>query len=551
VNIARLEAATGIAWRARARAARIRVSLTSYEAAFGAIVALALVLRVVELTAKPFHHDESQHAWFALRLVEGDGYQYDPVYHGPLQFYSMSLLYLVIGIGDVAARLSPALFGTAMVALPYFLRHRLGSTAALAAASLLCISPSYVYFSRFVREDIYVACLTLALIAAVFGFLARPRPWHPPLVLGLLAASFAAKETTYITVFVGCLFFIGLAIWQTWSARWAGRAIRGTPFVRTLASVGRDAWIWGICTFAAVYTLLFTTFLTNPRGLQDGIVESLSYWLSQQPVARGNQPWFYYLVLLPGYELPILLLALVGIGAVLRRPTLLGAFLIWDFVASLLVYSWASERMPWLVLHPLLPVIMLGALGVQAIWNSRSRMVGKLGLALAVAGAAWSVAVAVGVAYVRPADPSELLVYTQTSTDVPGTRTELLALERRAKRQLHRPLTIEIDSWTGVGWPWGWYLRIPAGYPDMSQSGYVPSGDVVVVAEPNRALVAPHLQQYVGRRYRLRVWWVPEWNNATVGDWARWFATRRTWSPKASLDEWLYVRRRLFSARAS
>jgi hypothetical protein len=159
--------------------------------------------------------------------------------------------------------------------------------------------------------------------------------------------------------------------------------------------------------------------------------------------------------------------------------------------------------------------------------------------------------VAVRVAYVRPADPSELLVYTQTSTDVPGIRDEILLLERRAEATLRRPLALEIDSWTGVGWPWGWYLRIPAAYPDLSQPGYVPRGDVVVVAEPNRALVTPHLQRYVERRFRLRVWWVPEWGSASVGDWARWFATRKTWSPKASLDEWLYVRRGLLSARGS
>src|SRR5206468_10465267 len=106
-------------------------------------------------------------------------------------------------------------------------------------------------------------------------------------------------------------------------------------------------------------TLLFTTFLTNPRGLQDGIVESVRYWLSQQPVNRGGQPWFFYLVLLPGYEWPVLLLAVVGVVQVVRKPTVIGAFLIWLFAASVLVYSWAAERLPWLILHPLLPAVLL------------------------------------------------------------------------------------------------------------------------------------------------------------------------------------------------
>ena len=32
----------------------------------------------------------------------------------------------------------------------------------------------------------------------------------------------------------------------------------------------------------------------------------------------------------------------------LKRPTLLGVFLIWDFLLSLAVYSWASEKFAWL-----------------------------------------------------------------------------------------------------------------------------------------------------------------------------------------------------------
>jgi uncharacterized protein (TIGR03663 family) len=521
---------------------RARVAFGRYELAFAAVVALALAARVTQLTAKPFHHDESEHAWFTWLLVNGHGYHYNPVFHGPVQFYVMSILYLLIGAGDLAARLAPALVGTVLTALPYLLRRQIGATAALAAAVLLCISPSYVYFSRFVREDIYVACVTLALVAAIFRFLAQPRPWHPSVILGLLAISFATKETTYITVFICGLFFAGLAVWELRS----GRATREGSLIRSIRAVGRDAWIWGAATFATVFTLLFTTFLTNPHGLQDGIVESIRYWLSQQPVNRGGQPWFYYLVVLPGYEWPVLLLALVGCVQVWRRPTVLGAFLIWLFVASTVVYSWASERMPWLILHPLLPAVLLAGLGFAAIWNSRRRLSGKIGLLIAVVGAGYSVYSAVALAYIRPADPKELLVYTQTSTDVPKVESEIAALERRAGETLHRPLRLEVDGWGGVGWPWSWSLRdIPTAYPDMSKPDYVPTGDVLVVADVNREHLTGQLRGYVGHRFRLRVWWVPDWGAAGLADWGRWLVLRRPWSPKASLDEWLYVRRSL------
>jgi uncharacterized protein (TIGR03663 family) len=522
------------------RGIRARLAVGRYELAFGGVVTIALALRLVELTAKPFHHDESEHAWFTWLLVSGHGYHYDPVFHGPLQFYVMSILYLLIGAGDLGARLAPALVGTAVTALPYLLRRQLGRAGALAAAIALCIGPSYLYFSRFVREDIYAACLTLGLVAAIFGFIAGPRPWQPAVILGLLAASFAAKETTYITVFIWGLFFAGLAIWE---AR-TGRAIREGSLIRSVREVGLDAWIWGAASFAGVFMLLFTTFLTNPHGLQDGIVESIRYWLSQQPVNRGNQPWFYYLVVLPAYEWPVLVLAGVGVVSVVRRPNRFGLFLIWTFVTSLIIYSWASERMPWLVLHPLLPAVLLAGIGVQAAWTARRRLVGKAGLAVAVIGVAYAGQAAFALAYFRPANPDELLVYTQTSNDVPKVASQLATLERPSEQRRHEALKIEVDSFGGTGWPWGWYLRdVPVAYPDMSQPDYVPTGDALVVADLDRPRLKQHLRGYVGHRFRLRVWWVPAWGRASFADWARWVILRRAWSPKATLDEWLYVRR--------
>ena len=233
---------------ARLRLTRVRVTLGRYELVFAAVVAIALAARVIDLTAKPFHHDESEHAWFAWLLFNGHGYHYNPVFHGPVQFYVMTLLYLLLGVGDLAARLAPALVGTLVVGLPYLLRRQIGSVAALSAGVLLCISPSYLYFSRFVREDIYAACLTLGLIAAIFRFLDRPRPWHPSVILGLLAISFATKESTFITVAVFGSFFVVALVWQ---ARRSG-SVRRARLAVTARSVGRDAWIWGVATFVTV-----------------------------------------------------------------------------------------------------------------------------------------------------------------------------------------------------------------------------------------------------------------------------------------------------------
>jgi uncharacterized protein (TIGR03663 family) len=513
--------------------------------AYVTLVALALVLRLVTLGDKPFHHDESQDAYFSWILYSGGGYKYDPLLHGPLRFYLISLIYLLFGVGNFTARLAPALMGTAMVALPFFLRRQLGRLAAFSAAVLLCLCPSYLYFSRFTREDIYFACLTLALMVAVFRFLAHPRPWQPALILGLLAASFATKETTFITVFIAGTFFLLVLAWHVGVARRAGMPVAQTPLIAAVRSVGLDAWLWGFASFIAVFTVLFTTFFTNPQGLQDGIVKSIQYWLAQQPVGRGDEPWYYYLVLLPAYEWPEIVAGAVGLIVVLRRPTLLGLFLVWSFVLSMGIYSWAGEKMPWLLIHPLLPLLLLAGVGVQALWRGRDRVAGKIGLAVCAVGALYMLHATTALSYGHPADPEEFLVYTQSSTAVPPVSQQILAIDRRVFDATGQHLKLDIDTTDGVDWPWAWYLRDlkTSSFVDMGpNSSYTPAAQALLVDDSDRTRLLPQLGSYTGYRFPLRVWWIPDYQHATLKDWATWLLWRTPWNPEGSLDEWLYVR---------
>ena len=56
-----------------------------------------------------------------------------------------------------------------------------------------------------------------------------------------------------------------------------------------------------------------TSFWTNTDGLISGPWGSLDYWSGQQNEHRGDQPWFYYYMVMAMYEfLPLV----VGLGAV-------------------------------------------------------------------------------------------------------------------------------------------------------------------------------------------------------------------------------------------
>ena len=144
-----------------------------------ALVGTAFALRLVDLSSRAFDHDESQHGYFSWLFSTGDGYDFDPILHRPLRDLITGSLFFLFGDGDFSARLGSALFGSLLVGLPFLLRRQLGRTAAFTAAVIFCVSPAYLYYSRFEREDIYVAALTLALTVTVFRFLDWPRPWHP------------------------------------------------------------------------------------------------------------------------------------------------------------------------------------------------------------------------------------------------------------------------------------------------------------------------------------------------------------------------------------
>jgi uncharacterized protein (TIGR03663 family) len=512
--------------------------------AYAAVFLIALAFRLVSLGDRPLHHDESVHAWLAWRLYSGDGYAYDPTYHGPVQFYLYTIAYFVLGVGDTAVRAAPAVVGAGMTLLPLFIRAELGRTAALATAGLLAISPSYLYFSRFAREDIFVATITLALIVVTFRFLRGPERWHPAAILGLLAAGFATKETTYITVFVGGTFFLTVMSVQLARTQRHGLPATMAPLVSAVSAVGWKAWVWGVTAFSLVFTLLFSSFLFHPWGLRDGLHDSIGYWLSQQDVHRGDQPWFYYLFLLPAYELPIVALGLLGTAVSLCRPTLFRLFLVYDFALTLIVYSWAAERMPWLVLHPLLPLVLLAGIGLQALWCGRGGMPRAVPLAVALVSVTILAHGATAVSYHHSADPAEALVFTQNSTDVLPVRATIEALERHATAAGGHHALVVVDDWGGTSWPWAWYFRdVPVRYADLSRPTSIQGADAVVVAESNLTKLRPQLLRYDGYRFRLREWWVIDFEAFGPREFWRWFLHRKAWSPKGSQDEYLYIRR--------
>lgn len=152
----------------------------------------------------------------------------------------------------------------------------------------------------------------------------------------------------------------------------------------------RDFWWKAASLFYFLFFIFYTTFLTNMQGALTGTVGSLGYWLAQQDVNRGNQPMYYYALLqMPFYEFLGLAGSLLAvILAIVRKrfshdiegsepasnaensseddeivplkntlsTTTLFLFL---GIASLIAFTIAGEKMPWLTVHITIPFLFL------------------------------------------------------------------------------------------------------------------------------------------------------------------------------------------------
>jgi predicted membrane-bound mannosyltransferase len=238
-------------------------------------------------------------------------------------------------------------------------------------------------------------------------------------------------------------------------------------------------------------------------------------------------------------------LALIGAVYAFRNPTLLRLFLVWAFVCSMAVYSWAGEKFAWLAMHPLMPLLLLAGIGVQWIWSARSSLARYGGIAVVVAGLAYTVYSSYMVNAVHRADPKEFLVSTQSSEDVRRVAQRVYDIDARVFERTGKRLTVNIDSSEGATFPWAWYFRdLGVGYIDMKTAGYVPQSQVLIMTEASKNVLAPNLAAYSGQQFRFRVWWVRDWDKKfSPSAWWGWFTERKTWNDVGGMPEWVYVRR--------
>ena len=277
---------------------RVRERL-SFEGLFLLILLVTIALRFYALDLKLFHHDEAIHAWFSYRLLTEGVYTYDPMYHGPFLYYTAAGMFSLFGDSDLVGRLLPAIFGTALVALVYPI-YKLGyldKKQALIAALFLAVSPNMVYFSRFLRNDIYIAVFSMVLLVALLYYFDRHKVQYMLIAGAAAGLGMSTKENMPIILLTFGVYLLYLV--------WTRKVHLPARWVRDFALAG--------IVMVGIMAVLYSSFGAHPDLITTWWIKAIEHWISMHQMQRLGGPPYFYILLFLLYEVPILILAGVGV----------------------------------------------------------------------------------------------------------------------------------------------------------------------------------------------------------------------------------------------
>jgi uncharacterized protein (TIGR03663 family) len=415
----------------------------TFERIFLLILLAAIVVRFWQLDLKLFHHDEAIHSWFSYTLLTTGNWVYDPSYHGPFLYYITAGMFSLFGASDLVARLMPALFGTLLIPLVYYI-YRLGYMSraqTLVAALFIAISPDMVYFSRFLRHDIFMLFFTLLLLVALLYYFERGQSRFAIIAAIAAAGGLCCKEEMPIILLIFASFFI-FGIWRR-------------KF--TLPPQWKKDLALCLLLIAGILVVLYSALGAHPETLvgqnfqvnTTGWYQAIDHWVAMSNEQRLGGPWFFYIPLFLLYEVPIFILAIIGTLQFILAGDTVGLFLrrtknwlyfrkyklstgelaeesirqlqspqasakseeffrlcIYWMLLTMAFYAYVGEKVPWLIIHQLLPMCFVAVYRLN--WQK---------IVIALIGCGFLLLMTWHVAFI-PADINEPIVQVQNSEDM-------------------------------------------------------------------------------------------------------------------------------------
>ncbi|SFR41675.1 flippase activity-associated protein Agl23 [Halogeometricum limi] len=354
------------------------------------LAALALLVRLVGLGARPFHWDEARVGYWTLRYLETGAFEYRPLAGGPLLYHLDRLVFALVGVSDALARLPVAVLGAALPLCALLFRDRLDDAETLVFAALLGFNPLFVYYSRFLRGDVPLALFALAFVG--FSLRAYDRRSRRDAYAAAVSLALTLGSSGFAAAYLLCWAAVAVLLVDQPSAVLDG----GASARRLLGSVrsrvaGRTASaVRASLLFLGTTVLLFApragpnvdVGLTRPTTWHLVLYESTVGALWSFVGVRVLRRWPYWThELFPyvgdlfdtlGYVALPILLAAVAVFAWNRYVTspgrpLVDAFVYWAAVAVAVFPVVTEVSAPWVALHVVLPLTLLAAVGGAAL----------------------------------------------------------------------------------------------------------------------------------------------------------------------------------------
>jgi len=495
----------------------------SFERIFLLIFILTIFLRFWQLDLKLLHHDEAIHSWFSYELLKTGAWEYDPSYHGPFLYYITAGMFYVFGDSDLVARLLPSLFGALLIPLVYCI-YRIGyidKKQTIFAALLLALSPDMVYFSRFLRHDIFMLFFSLLLLVAILYYFEYGQTRFAIIAAVAMAGGLCCKEEMPIIILIFASFFI-FAIWRgkfKLTHDWKYDCILGAFIVFAIMCVMYSAFGFHI------ETLIGQNFALNTTGWY----KAVEHWTAMHNQQRLGGPWFFYIPLFLLYELPIVILGIIGAlqflingfnpfllisrfknwlkyrGSVLPMSELAALslqqlktqkpeysksdeffrFSIYWMILIMAFYAIVGEKVPWLIIPQLLPMCFIAVYKLN--WQK---------MAFAIAGCVFLILITWHVAFI-PVDINEPIVQVQNSEELRDVMQLIDASDH---------VVVASKNY----WPLPWYYR---GERWNKIKFYGDVTDEVTLTKDNPGVIIlhdaasyPSIQGYDKKTYKLAYW---------------------------------------------
>ncbi len=436
------------------------------------ILIVAIATRFFMLTARPMDHDESIHAYLSYVLLKDHSYRYDPAFHGPFLYFATAGLFAVFGDSEFTARLLPVIFSLIAIIVAFEFRRWIGK-GALLFTFIMLFSPSILYYSRYLRNDIIVLACFLVVIYSYFRYLECKKERF--VYLGVLAFTImlCSKENAYIYLAI----FLSYVLLKRF---FKGFGFKGFD-LKNLRIVCVSTLI-----FVTIFTFLYTAGFSDWSGLERATVGAVEYWIKMHEIRDHWKPIYYYSLMLISYEFLPLFLAIVSVPEFVERirsgkASDFEKFVAYWTVMTLIAYHVLSHKVPWLIVHIVTPIALFGSLYVEELDERiRFKNFRVFRVILAILAIA-TIYTSFYVTYIDYNDAvNQMLIYIQVQPSAVELAKRIIYLYKHNH-------SIVVFEPSNDYWPLPWYLRH---YPiPFMSKGNVNGFEYVVTSERSIGLV--------------------------------------------------------------